>query len=477
LSSDSASEGGPALQGAAAPAAGVLRRELGYWDLIVYGLCYIAPMTPLTIIGFVWRASNGLIMLVYLLGGLCMYFTAKSYALMSGSVPNAGSVYGFARHSIGPMAGFLAGWLILLDYLLIPALVYVLMSLALTQLFPQIDQAVWIVLLVAVTLAVNWFGVTVTSRVNTVSVAVQLAVMITFSAFGIAALHAGKGTGALTLRPLFDSAAFDSARIFAATSICILSFLGFDAISTLAEEVRDRGNRLIGRAIMSVLLLAAAFFFLFSWVCGNLLVGFNIKDPALAAYELAAQFIGPWGVIALAWIYAVVVGFTNALPMQVGVARVLFAMARDRQLPALLARVHARYGTPYVGMLVTTAISLAAALAMRNRLDQLASVVNFGALMGFLFLHISVVVHFGVRRHSRNWFTHWLVPLCGVIVVLAILANMSHLALLVGGLWLATGIVYGIRLRILSKRDPRTASERRLRSLKSQIKAEDSLGF
>ena len=395
--SDSESESGSTFQGAAAPPAGELRRELGYWDLIVYGLCYIAPMTPLTIIGFVWQASNGLIMLVYLLGGICMFFTAKSYALMSGSVPNAGSVYGFARHSIGPTAGFLAGWLILLDYLLIPALVYVLMSLALTQLFPEIDQAVWIILLVAVTLAINWFGVTVTSRVNTLSVVVQLAVMFTFGAFGIAALHAGKGTGALTLRPLFDSAAFDPARIFAATSICILSFLGFDAISTLAEEVKDRDSRLIGRAIMSVLLLAVAFFVLFSWVSGNLLAGFTIKDPALAAYDLAAQFIGPWAVIALAWIYAVVVGFTNAIPMQVGVARVLFAMARDRQLPAPLAQVHARYGTPYVGMLVTTAISLTVALALRSRLDQLASVVNFGALTGFVLLHISVTAHFGVR--------------------------------------------------------------------------------
>jgi amino acid transporter len=457
LLSDSESESGFTFQGAAAPPAGGLRRELGYWDLIVYGLCYIAPMTPLTIIGYVWQASNGLIMLVYLLGGICMFFTAKSYALMSGSVPNAGSVYGFARHSIGPTAGFLAGWLILLDYLLIPALVYVLMSLALTQLFPEIDRAVWIILLVAVTLAINWFGVTVTSRVNTLSVVVQLAVMFTFGAFGIAALHAGKGTGALTLRPLFDSAAFDPARIFAATSICILSFLGFDAISTLAEEVNDRDSRLIGRAIMSVLLLAVAFFVLFSWVSGNLLAGFIIKDPALAAYDLAAQFIGPWAVIALAWIYAVVVGFTNAIPMQVGVARVLFAMARDRKLPAPLAQVHARYGTPYVGMLVTTAISLTVALALRSRLDQLASVVNFGALTGFVLLHVSVMAHFGVRQHSRNWFTHWLVPLCGIVVVLAVLANMSHLALIVGGSWLAIGIVYAITLRILSKRDPRTA--------------------
>jgi amino acid transporter len=156
-------------------------------------------------------------------------------------------------------------------------------------------------------------------------------------------------------------------------------------------------------------------------------------------------------VIALAWIYAVVVGFTNAIPMQVGVARVLFAMARDRQLPAPLARIHRRYGTPYVGMLLTTAVSLTVALALRGRLDQLASIVNFGALTGFVLLHVSVIAHFGVRRRSRNWFTHWLVPLCGIAVVLAILSNMSHLALVVGAYWLAAGIVYGIARGLLTK--------------------------
>lgn len=445
--SDSAHHGTSALQGTGARTAGVLRRELGYTDLVVYGLAYLAPMSPLSTIGFVWQASNGLIMLAYLLGGACMYFTAKSYAVMSGAVPNAGSVYGFARHSIGPLAGFLAGWLILLDYLLIPAFVYILMSLALTQLFPGIDRALWIVLLVIVTLAINWFGVTVTSRVNTLSVVVQLAVMLSFVVLGVAALHAGNGTGSLTWRPLFDSAAFDAGHVLTATSICVLSFLGFDAISTLAEEVKERDHRLIGRAIMSVLLLAAGLFVLVSWVSGNLMVGFSIKDPATAAYELAARFIGPWAVIALAWTYALIVGFTNALPMQVGVARVLFAMARDRQLPAALALIHARYGTPYVGMLLTTAISLGVALALRNRLDQLASIVNFGALTGFLLLHISVLAHFGVRRGSRNWLVHWLVPLCGIVIVLAILSGMSRLAMGVGVPWLAIGIVYALVLR------------------------------
>src|SRR6202142_2842640 len=111
-----------------------LKRSLRYHDLIVYGLAYIAPITPLSTLGFVWEASNGLIALAYVLGGICMYFTARSYATMTETIPTAGSVYGFARHSLGPFPGFIAGWLILLDYLLIPAFVYVLMAVALETL-------------------------------------------------------------------------------------------------------------------------------------------------------------------------------------------------------------------------------------------------------------------------------------------------------------------------------------------------------
>jgi amino acid transporter len=122
-------------------------------------------------------------------------------------------------------------------------------------------------------------------------------------------------------------------------------------------------------------------------------------------------------------------------------------MGRDRQLPRVLARVHPRYHTPYVGMLVTAALSLAVALYMKNQLDDLASIVNFGALSGFLFLHISVLAYFGVRRRSAAWIRHWLVPVCGIVVVLAVFSGMSALAVKVGSAWLLVGLVYGLVLK------------------------------
>jgi len=424
-----------------------LKRSLGYWDLVLYGLAYIAPFAPLSTLGFVWNESNGLIVLAYILGAVCMYFTAQSYATMTETLPSAGSVYGFARHSLGAFPGFIAGWMILLDYLLIPAFVYVLIAVALESLLPGVDRGVWILSMVAMTTCVNWFGITVTSRANFIAVGLQVIILVGFLILGVIALYGGKGNGALTLKPVFDAATFDAGKIFSATSICIMSFLGFDAVSTLAEEVEGGDRRVVGRAIIATLVLAAIFFVAVTWVLGNLLPGIVIKDQAAAIYELAAWATGPWTAVVLAWAYAGIVGLSNALPMQVGVARVVFAMGRDRQLPGVLARVHPRYHTPYMGMLVTAALSLAVALYMKNRLDDLASIVNFGALSGFLFLHVSVLVYFGIKRRSVSVMRHWVVPICGIIVVLAVFSGMSALAVKVGTVWLVIGLAYGMVLK------------------------------
>ena len=272
-------------------------------------------------------------------------------------------------------------------------------------------------------------------------------VLLAFVGLCVGALQQGKGNGALTLKPVFDAASFDAGKIFSATSICIMSFLGFDAVSTLAEEVRGGDRRVVGRAIIAVLVLSALFFVAITWVFGNLLPGIRIKDQSAAVYELASWATGPWMAVTLAWTYAVVVGLSNALPMQVGVARVVFAMGRDRQLPHALARVHARHHTPYVGMLVTAAISLAVAVYMKNRLDDLASIVNFGALSGFFLLHVSVLVRFGWRSRSTAWMTHWAVPMCGILVVSMVFTGMSPLAGKVGVSWLIIGLAYGAVLK------------------------------
>ena len=148
---------------------------------------------------------------------------------------------------------------------------------------------------------------------NFIAVALQVIIMVGFLILAVIALHAGKGNGSLTIKPLFDAAAFDAGKVFSATSICIMSFLGFDAVSTLAEEVEGGDRRVVGRAIIAVLILSAVFFVAVTWVLGNLLPGITIKDPAAAVYELASWATGPLTAVVLALAYAGIVDFSNAL--------------------------------------------------------------------------------------------------------------------------------------------------------------------
>jgi amino acid transporter len=330
-----------------------------------------------------------------------------------------------------------------------PAYVYIYMAVALSTLIPSVDRGVWILALSGTTLGINWFGVKVSQRFNLASVALQLGILAVLMLLSVVAIYHGKGNGALTLRPLYAPGLFHTKSIFAATSLCVMSFLGFDAISTLSEEIVVEDRRVVGRAIVAVLFLSAGLFALLSWILGNLLSGFAIKDPAAAIYEVTTWAIAPWLSLAIAWAMATFVGLASALPIQVGVARVMYAMGRDRQLPPALAKVHPRHGTPYIGMVIASAISLAVALSMRNRMDMLISVINFGALSGFLLLHVSVIVLFWFKRRSGQWLVHLAMPVAGAAVVLTVLSGMSSLAMTLGLSWLAVGLVYG---RALMKR-------------------------
>ncbi len=413
-------------------------RQLTLRDLVAYGLAYIAPIGVLSTLGLVWSAAHGMIALAYLLGGVCMAFTAFSYAAMVREVHSAGSVYGFARVVLGPFAGFIAGWMILLDYLLIPAFVYVVMAVALGQLLPMIDRGVWIVLLAGFTTTVNWFGMRSTTRVSLGAVVGQVVVMVALIGLAGVVQWQRHGAGGLGLAPFWHSP-FSLSAVLAGTSICVMSFLGFDAVSTLAEDTADRSGRTLGRAILLVLAFATALFVMAAWVLGNAMAGVQFNSLDAAAYELAANLGGVWCGLALAWAYALLVGLSNALPMQVGVARVLYAMARDRQLPGALARLHPRHNTPHVAMLASTGVSLAVALWLRGDVDRLAAFVNFGALFGFALIHVCVLVHFA-RAARRNGLVHVASPLLGIAVVAAILSGMNQSALLLGGAWLIAGL-------------------------------------
>jgi amino acid transporter len=379
--------------------------------------------------------------LAYLIGLTGMIFTALSYAALSGAFPLAGSVYTYAHRGLHEIAGFFAGWLILLDYILVPALLYLFSVVALRPLVPQVPAWLWLVLFISFNAAVNLRGIELTARVNRYMLLTELATLALFVAFGLAALYRGAGAGHLTWTPLYNHGAFSWATVAGATSVAVLSFLGFDGISTLAEENGGRPDA-IARATVLSLLLVGALFMLQTWIATDLSRGMTFSSPETAFYDIAQRAGGAW--LKIITIVAVVLAsaIANAMAAQAAVARVLFAMARDGKLPALLAKVHPRFKTPYVSTIGVAVVSLLVGLLFAARIDDLTVIVNFGALSGFVLLHLSVINHFWVRQRSGRWLRHLVCPLMGLSIILFVLYEMDRSAKILGGCWIAIGIVY-----------------------------------
>jgi amino acid transporter len=439
-----------------------LKRSLGFTDLVVYGLIFMVPIAPFGIFGAVYNGSGGMVALAYTIGMVAMMFTALSYAQMARAFPMAGSVYSYAGRGIAPPVGFLAGWAILLDYVLVPALLYLVSGIAMHSFVPAVPVWLWLAGFVLLNTVVNYFGIETTARVNRVMLVAELVVLAIFLVIGVVALAQGKGAG-FSWHPFFDRGTFSWTVIFGAVSIAVLSFLGFDAISMLAEENRESARQ-IGRSMVAALLLAGVLFIVQTWVAallvpdaGRLLAE---GDPAgTAFYDAAGVAGGGWLATLCAVATAIAWGFADSLVAQAATSRLIFAMARDRQLPAVFARVHPRFRVPANATFLVAAISLLLGLYMAAREDGLTlltTLVNFGALTAFLVLHVSVVWHFVVRGRSRDWLRHLVVPVVGFAILAFVVWNANVAAQRLGFVWLGIGAVVLVVLYAMGRR-PRLA--------------------
>jgi len=436
-----------------------LRRTLSFTDLLVYGLIFMVPIAPFGIFGSVFQGSGGMVALAYAIGMLAMMFTAASYSQMSRAFPMAGSVYTYAGRGIHQSVGFLAGWLILLDYILVPGLLYLIASIAMNSLVSGIPVGIWLVAFVILNTVVNYLGIEMTAKVNRVMLVAELIVLAIFIVIGIVALAQVKGRG-FDFSPLYNKTTFSWGLVFGSVSIAVLSFLGFDGISTLAEENRDAAKA-IGRSMVAALLLAGTLFIVQTWVASLL-----VTDPAklisqgdpngTSFYDAARVAGGPWLASLTALATAIAWGFANSLVAQAATSRLLFAMARDRQLPSFLAKVSSKHRVPVNATLLVAGISLVLGLYMASRSDGitlLSSLVNFGALTAFLVLHVSVIVHYFVRRGSRDWWRHLISPALGFLILAFVVVNAKVAAKTLGFVWLAIGVVILLGL-ILTGRKP-----------------------
>jgi putrescine importer len=429
--------------GVAAPSSG-LRRVLSRKDLVIYGLTIITPTAVYPVLGIVQQTSNGHASLTYLTALIGMIFTAFSYGSMAAAFPSAGSTYTYARRALHDYVGFLAGWSMILDYVLIPLLSGVYVALTAARLVPAIPYAVWAFLFAAGITLVNVRGIKVTTRASRWMIVAMTASAVLFVALATRWVISTLGWDGL-LQPtlLLNPETLELPKLMTATAIASLSYLGFDAISTLAEDTRD-AERDIGTATVLVCLLQAGICVLITYLAAAVWPPSNpFPDVETAILDLSQQ-IGGAGFFAFTSGILLVAAIASSVTAQAGASRLLYGMGRDRILPAsifgYLDPVHA---SPTRSIYAMGIICFVGALLVSFQL--VVELVNFGAFTGFILVNLSVIRHYFLRGNRRNGLAvvrYLIFPLTGALVCAYVWFNLGSNAKLLGFGWLLVGLVY-----------------------------------
>jgi amino acid transporter len=223
------------------------RRVLGLPALVFFGLAYMVPLTVWTTYGVVTTSTHGHLPLAYVITTVAMFLTAYSYGRMVVAQPTAGSAYTYASRSFGRPFGFMVGWALLLDYIFLPMINYLVIGLYMQDYFPSTPQAMWIVLVVLLVTGLNILGVRLLAGMNLLFVAAQFVFIAVFAVMAI--VHITSDMHVRSFSAPFYSGNTDLGLVFAGAAILALSFLGFDAVSTLSEETKNP-RRKIPLAIM-----------------------------------------------------------------------------------------------------------------------------------------------------------------------------------------------------------------------------------
>jgi len=411
-----------------------LKRVLRMRDLIAFAIMTMVPIAPMGIYGIVAELSRGHVPLCYLLAAAAMFFTAWGYGQFALRFPEAGSVYAYVRETLGSHLGFVAGWLILLDYVLVPALVILVSALWLQEL-TGVSMVVWAAAFIAFATILNVRGVELTARASMALFLFEDFVLLAFVAVAAYKVAADPALS-FSLTPFYNPAEFSWSAVIAGTSVAVLSFLGFDIMTTLAEETIE-ARRVVSRAVVLVIPVIAAMFVAQTYLGAVVHPGYSFESPDVAFYYIAEeaggrslQLLTLLGTV-LAW------GVGDTLAAQAGLARVLFSMGRQGHIPRLFSKVHPKYKTPYVSTIFVAAIT--APLVYLLSLKDLSSLVNFGALSAFALMHVALAYRF-VKLEKKPFLT--LMPVVGFAITAAIWYGLDPHAKELGLAWLVAGVAY-----------------------------------
>jgi len=453
---------------------GTFRPVLSLWALVLFGLAFVGPTAPFTFFGVGAVQSRGHFALVYLIALVAVSFTAASYGKMSAAYPEAGSTYAYASKALHPIAGYLSGWVMILDYLLMPMLCVIIVGATSHKLVPQVPYSAWVVLTAAAVTAINLRGIEMTSRATMVFNVILSIAIVWFVGAAVWALTHGVGRGTLlSIEPFYARDNFDLKLVMAATPVAVLSFLGFDGISTLAEDAKNP-QKDIGRATILVCLIAGGLFVLQTYLGQLIWPDYSKFSPVETAFSDIGRLIGGPGLAYLIAFLVVAQAWASAITSQASASRLLYGMARDGRLPhAVFGYLHPKLRTPTHSIVLMGAIAMVAGLLLD--LDKAAELVNFGACAGFMAVNLSVIGCYFFRRRERSGAQLWgslISPLIGFCVCLWIWLSVSPLAIRVGTLWSLVGAAY---LVVLIRRSGTNLAGRSVAAATTPARADTSI--
>lgn len=420
-----------------------LRKSLKLWQVVMMGLAYLTPMTVFDTFGIVSGISNGHVPASYLLALAGVLFTAISYGKLVRQFPEAGSAYTYAQKSIGPHVGFMVGWSSLLDYLFLPMINVLLAKIYLSAMFPEVPQWIWVVGFVTILTLANLKSVSLVANFNTLFVLVQVSIIVVFVVLVVHGLHNGEGVGTVwSLQPFISQNAHLIPIITGATIVCF-SFLGFDAVTTLSEETPNAA-RVIPKAIFLTALYGGLIFIIASFFMQLFFPDISrFKDPDAALPEIAL-YVGGKLFQSIFLCTTFVNTLASGLASHASVSRLLYVMGRDNVFPErVFGYIHPKWRTPALNVVMVGVVALS---ALFFDLVTATALINFGALVAFTFVNLSVFNHFWRRKgYNKTWkdrFHYLLLPLIGAATVGVLWINLETTSLTLGLVWAAVGILY-----------------------------------
>jgi putrescine importer len=423
-----------------------LRRVLGLWDLIFYGLIVIQLTAPMPVFGVMAQRAQGHAVTAILLAMVAMMFTAVSYGHMARAYPSAGSAFTYVGQEIHPALGYVTGWGMAMDYMVNPILCTVWCSKAAGNLLPEIPFPLWAIFFALLFTGMNLFGIRTSARINEGLAAVMGIVIGVFLVAAVRYVWRTPHEGvAFFTRPFYDSQSFALPAVLGGTSLAVLTYIGFDGISTLSEEAENpRRDIMLATVLVCVItgILASIEVYAAQLVWPHFQ---TFPDTDTAFVHVAGRAGGTW-LFGLINVTLLVATIGSGMGSQLGAARLLYGMGRSNAIPrSFFGVVDPRHRIPRNNVLFVGTLALAGSQLLS--FERCAELLNFGALLAFMGVNAAAFTRYFLRAPRKRW-NHFLLPVLGFFICLVLWLSLSWPAKIFGATWVLLGIVYGaIRTR------------------------------